>query len=429
MKSPTIILGGGLAGLGAARSIPGSVMYEAKDHAGGHCYSRRQHGIYFDEGAHICHAKDEQWKKDIFANAGDVITIPQSKVSNWWHGHWLTYPVQNHLRNLPGELRDRALGEILAAQSAPAQTPPPNYDAWCRSQYGNFLTDQFYREYTEKYWRTRMLDMDIDWLAGRLLPSQLERIKAGAFGEVDEKQSVFSSFHYPARGGFFAFFEKFYRDVDVRTGFRCSGVSVREKIITFENGQRITFDTMISTIPLNDLIRAMGSEAPDSIQRDANTLRHTRMLGVNMVVKKPQLVPHHWFYIYDADIDVSRVKVMSNIIPESMPQGRTVLQTEIFRRDDEMLDIEPLKRKAVQDMGRILGFTTDDVEAVDHIDVTHSYTIPTLGRQAAVDRISGWLEGKGIITAGLYGKWKYVWSDQAYQGGVEAARKCLVLSA
>jgi hypothetical protein len=40
-----------------------------------------------------------------------------------------------------------------------------------------------------------------------------------------------------------------------------------------------------------------------------------------------------------------------------------------------------------------------------------------------VDRISGWLESQGIVTAGLYGKWKYVWSDQAYASGVEAAGK------
>lgn len=421
---PIIILGAGLTGLGAARQIPGAVIYEAKDHPGGHCYSHRQGGIYYDEGAHICHAKDENWKKEIFANAGQVVTVPQSLVSNWWHGYWLTYPVQNHLRDLPADLRDQALNEILAAQSKQG-SPPGHYDEWCRQQYGDYLTDYFYREYTEKYWRMKMSEMDIDWLAGRLLPSQIERIKEGAFHQADEKQSVFSSFHYPARGGFFAFFEKFYGQVEVKSGFRCSAVSVRDKKITFLNGQSVQFDRVVSTIPLNELIRALGDEAPESIRADAETLRHTQLLGVNIVVNKSKLVPHHWFYIYDRDIDVSRVKVLSNLIPDSLPSGKTVLQTEIFRRDDEAVPVEELKRKAVKDMGRILGFTERDVDFVDHVYVSHAYTIPTLGRQAAVDRISGWLESKGIVTAGLYGKWKYVWSDQAYQGGVEAAGKVM----
>ncbi|HMP90918.1 MAG TPA: FAD-dependent oxidoreductase [Kiritimatiellia bacterium] len=423
MSKSTIILGAGLTGLGVAKHLPGSVIYEAKEHVGGHVYSHEQSGIHYDEGAHICHARDEEWKKQLFDNAGDVVHIRQSLVSNWWHGHWLTYPVQNHLRDLPPDLRDRALNEIVHAQEQTHSNPPANYDAWCRRQYGDFLADRFYREYTEKYWRTSMSEMDIDWLAGRLLPSQLERIKQGAFHEADEKQSVFSEFYYPARGGFFAFFEKFYRDVDVRCGHKVSGLRLKDKTITFTGGEQVHYDRCISTIPLPDLIQCMD-DVPDAIRSAAKTLRHTQMLVVNMVVNKPALVPHHWFYIYDSDIDVSRVKVMSNLIPESMPSGKTVLQTEIFRRDDETLDVEPLKRKAVIDMGYILGFDSDrEVDRVDHIVVSHSYTIPTLGRQAAVDCIAEWLESKDIITAGLYGRWKYVWSDQAYAAGKEVAEK------
>lgn len=424
MTIKPIILGAGLSGIGAARALPGSVIYEAKDHVGGHVYSHKQSGIYFDEGAHICHAKDEEWKKALFANAGEVITVPQSKVSNWWHGRWITYPVQNHLRCLPAALRDQALGEILAAQEKQPATPPVNYEEWCRGQYGDYLTDHFYREYTEKYWRVSMAEMDIDWLAGRLLPSQIERIRQGAVGEVDEKQSVFSSFHYPASGGFFAFFEKFYREQNIKLGCRVVKVDASGKTITFSNGEMVGYDKLISTIPLNELVKCMGDNVPEQIQRDAQSLRHTQMLGVNMVINKPALVPYHWFYVYDSDIDVSRVKVMSNLIPGSLPEGKTVLQTEIFRRDDEGMAIEPLKKKVVEDMGRILGFDPErDLQSVDHILVSHSYTIPTLGRQAAVDRISGWLEKQGIVTAGLYGKWKYVWSDQAYAAGMAAAEK------
>jgi len=423
MHHPVVILGAGLTGLGAAKHLPGSVVYEARDHLGGHAYSHEQGGIHFDEGAHICHAKDEAWKKEIFANAGEVIHMTQSQVSNWWHGHWVTYPVQNHLRDLPSEFRIRALTEIVAAQMKAPEAPPANYDVWCRSQYGDFLTDRFYREYTDKYWRTPMSEMDTDWLAGRLLPSQLERIIHGAIAPMDEKQSVFSSFHYPARGGFFAFFEKFYRDVEVRKGFRVSGFRFQDKTISFTNGERVRFDRCINTIPLPDLIRAMD-EVPDSIRADAQTLRHTQLIGLNVVVNKPALVPYHWFYVYDPDIEISRVKVLSNIIPESMPSGTTVLQTEIFRRDDETFDVASLCRKALGELGSMLGFDPErDVRSANHIVVSHAYTIPTLGRQVAVDRISSWLESHNIFTAGLYGRWKYIWSDQAYVAGKDAAKK------
>jgi len=420
MKNSVVILGGGLAGLGAAKQLPGSVVYEAKDHAGGHAYSHEQGGLHYDEGAHICHAKDEAWLKQLYNNAGDVVRVDQSKVCNYWHGHWVTYPVQNHLRDLPVEDRIRALTEIVAAQSALEQKPD-NYEEWCRLQYGDLLTERFYREYTDKYWRMPMSEMDTDWLAGRLLPSQMERIIHGSIAPLDEKQSVFSSFHYPAKGGFFSFFKKFYSDVDVRTGCRVVKVDPVNRRVSFENGTDANYDRLISTIPLNDLIRSI-SDVPDAIRRDAETLRHTQYIGVNMVVNKPDLSPYHWFYIYDPDIEVSRVKVLSNVIPDSTPPGKTVLQTEIFRRDDETFDVNELQQKAVEQIGRILEFDPDkDVDSVAHVVVSHAYTIPTLGRQAAVDRICAWLDEQGISTAGLYGRWKYVWSDQAFAAGKEAA--------
>lgn len=417
MNKQTVILGGGLTGLGCAKHIPGSVIYEAKSHPGGHVYSHKQGGFFFDEGAHICHSKDAAWVEELYRNAGSVVRMEQSLVSNYWHGLWITYPVQNHLRNLPPDLRIKALTEIVTAQSELKDKTPANYLEWCRNQYGEFLTGRFYREYTDKYWRTPMQEMDIDWLAGRLLPTQFNRIIHGAIAPLDEKQSVFSSFHYPERGGFFAFFEKMYTGVDVRLNAQVSNVNTKEKVVCFHDGRSAHYDRLVSTIPLNDLIRAI-SNAPDSIRKDAGTLRHTQLIGVNIVVNKPNLVPYHWFYIYDEDIDVSRVKVLSNIIPSGLPPGKTVLQAEVFRRDDEVFDPVALKNKAVKDLGRILGYDpAADVEASYHLVVSHAYPIPTLGRNEAVERISGWLESLGIHTAGLYGRWKYVWSDQAYAAG------------
>jgi protoporphyrinogen oxidase len=422
MKHPVVIVGAGLAGVGAARQLPGSIVFEAKHHAGGHAYSHYQNGRYFDEGAHICHAKDPDWLAELHRNAGEVVRIEQSRIANYWYGQWLAYPVQNHLRDLPVADRIRALTEIVAAQAGPVRTPR-HYEEWCQCQYGDFLTERFYRVYTDKYWRMPMHAMDIDWLAGRLLPSQVERIVQGAIAPMDEKQSVFSSFYYPARGGFFAFFKKFYEGVDVRSGHQVVRVDPAKRLITFASGMSAAYDHLISTMPLNELIRAMP-EVPDELRKDAETLRHTQMLGVNLVVNKPAPVPYHWFYIYDHDIAVSRVKVMSNVIPGCHPPGKMVLQTELFRRDDEAMDVPSLMRQTACDMGRVLGFDPDqDVAAMDHVVVSHAYTIPTLGRQAAVDRICSWLEGHGIQSAGLYGRWKYLWSDQAYASGKEAAAK------
>lgn len=409
--------------MAAAAELPGSILFEAKEHPGGHCWSHEQHGVFYDEGAHICHAKDEAWLQRLFANAGKVITVPQSRVANHWHGHWTTYPVQNHLRELPPALRIQALSDLVSAQVEYQGRTPAHYAEWIRFQYGAFLAEQFYREYTDKYWRTPMEAMDLDWLAGRLLPSQIARIVHGAIAPHEEKQSVFSTFHYPAKGGFYAFFKPMTESLDIRLNARLVDVDARRKTLRFEDGRTTSYNRLISTIPLPDLVAAMR-EAPDRIRSCARELRHTRLLVVNILVKKPALSPHHWFYIYDREVDVSRVKVMSNLTPEGCPPDCTALQTEIFRRDDEPLDRDRLSAKAVQDMARLLGFDAQrDVAAVDHIDVSHAYPIPLLGRAAAVEHIVEWLNGQGIESVGLYGRWKYLWSNEAFAAGREAGRR------
>ena len=108
-------LGAGLSGLGFARELPGTRLFEARSTPGGHCAGHELEGVSFDEGAHICHSKDEQWLASVYANAKDVVKIPQSRVSNYWHGTWATYPVQNHLHDLPLEQKTRALIDLMFA--------------------------------------------------------------------------------------------------------------------------------------------------------------------------------------------------------------------------------------------------------------------------------------------------------------------------
>lgn len=420
---PFVILGAGLAGLGCARELPGAVIFEAKDHSGGHVSSHEQHGVYFDEGAHICHAKDPEWRAALCRNAGRVVDVAQSRVANFWHGRWITYPVQNHLRDLPPEERIQALSDLVSAQVQFQGQKPAHYGDWIRFQYGVFLAERFYKEYTDKYWRTPMEQMDTDWLSGRLLPSQLPRIVHGAIAPLDEKQSVFSNFLYPERGGFHAFFKPFADGLDIRLGAHLVEVDARVKRVRFADGRTADYDRLVSTIPLPDLVAAI-KDAPDAVRAAARALRHTQLLCVNMIVGRPALCPHHWFYVYDSDIDVARVKVMSNLTPAGCPPDCTVLQTEIFRRDDETMDFAALQNKAVGDMARVLGFDPSrDVRSVDRVHASHAYPIPLLGRARAVDSIVGWLAQLDIFSTGLYGRWKYLWSDEAFKAGQTTGRQ------
>ena len=408
-----VVLGGGLAGLGFARHCPGARVFEAESEPGGHARSHEFAGAWFDRGAHICHSQDAQWLDLVCAHA-PIHEMTKSVVLNHKAGRWFAYPVQNHLHDLPADARDAALRDFLAAQEKYRGREPRNYEEWCRFQYGDFLVENFYRLYTAKYWHVPMAELATDWLGGRLLPSQVDNIIAGAQGPVEERQAVFRKFRYPRRGGFQALLARLHEGVDLQFGRRAERVDVARRQVHFAGGAVEGYDTLVSTIPLPELV-AMIPEAPAEVRAAAGKLRALRQYCVNLVVNRPSLSPAQWFYIYDPDIAASRVSFPFALSGED--NRRTAIQAEVFMPAAARPDEAALRDRTVADMGRVLKFSAGDVVAAEIRCYPYSYVVSDLNRAPAIRRVRDWLHGRGIETAGLFGNWEYVWSDRAFASG------------
>ena len=408
-----IVLGAGLAGLGFARHWPGCRVFEAADEPGGHARSHEFAGAWFDRGAHICHSQDEAWLKLVGA-ATPLHEMTKSVVLNHKAGHWFAYPVQNHLFDLPPAERAAALMDFLAAQEKYRGREPKNYEEWCRFQYGDFLVENFYRLYTAKYWHVPMAELATDWLGGRLLPSQVENIRAGAQGPAEEKQAVFRTFRYPKRGGFFAMHARLADGVDLRLNKRAVRVDAANRVVAFADGAEESYDALVSTIPLPQLA-AMIPAAPAEVRATAAKLRALRQYCVNFVVDRENLSPANWFYVYDPDIAVARVSFPFSLSGER--NGRTAIQAEIFVPGAARPDENALREQAVADLGRLLKYSASNVISSEIRAYPESYVVSDLARASAVRHVRDWLRGRGIETTGLFGAWEYVWSDRAFAGG------------
>ena len=408
-----IVLGAGLAGLGFARHWPGCRVFEADAAPGGHARSHAFGGAWFDRGAHICHSQDETWLKLVGA-ATPLHEMTKSTVLNHKAGRWFAYPVQNHLFDLPPADREKALADFLAAQEKYRGREPRNYEEWCRFQYGDFLVENFYCLYTAKYWHVPMAELATDWLGGRLLPSQVANVVAGAQGPVEEKQAVFRTFRYPRRGGFFAMLAPLADGVDLQLNQRAVRVDAVRRRVGFASGLEADYDALVSTVPLPDLVE-MIPDAPADVRAAAAKLRALRQICVNLVVDRESLSPANWFYVYDPEIDVSRVSFPFSLSGER--NGRTAIQAEIFLPQAARPDENALLEKALGDLGRLLKFPASAVLAAEIRGYPRSYVVSDLDRGPAVRHVRDWLRGRGIETTGLFGAWEYVWSDRAFAGG------------
>ena len=414
-----VILGAGLAGAGAARHLPGARIYEAREEPGGYAQSHKFGGAWFDCGTHICHSRDESWLSLVTGHA-PLHEMTESKVLNYKAGRWFSYPVQNHLADLPEAERKAALEEFLKAQEKYRGREPRNYEEWCRFQYGDALLEGYYRLYTAKYWHVPMAELSTDWLGGRLLPSQIETILAGAKGNQPEKQAVFNRFRYPKQGGFFALVRHLFEGLPIECGKKAVEVDPASRIVLFADGTKADYGELVSTVPLPELVR-MAKDVPASVREAAAKLRHVRHYCVNFVVERESLSSSNWFYVYDPDIPASRVSFPDSL--SGQKTGRTAVQAEVFQPGDVRPDEGAILERTLGDMGRLLNFVKREIIDAEIRCRPISYVVSDLNRAPAVQHIRDWLFHNHIHTAGLFGNWSYIWSDRSYASGVATARE------
>lgn len=151
----TIILGAGIAGLGAAHACKiwgGSPVVLEKDETfGGLCGCFTIEGFTFDRFVHFSFAKEEE-VLDIFnSSAGEVIPhIPNPY--NIYHRKWIKHPAQNNLFPLEEQEKKLIIADFLARPTNVDMSQITNYEQWLRAQFGDYFAEHFPMVYTRKYW-------------------------------------------------------------------------------------------------------------------------------------------------------------------------------------------------------------------------------------------------------------------------------------
>ncbi len=416
-REELLILGAGLSSLGFYKAVNKGILYEQSDRPGGHAKSFKVGNSYFDQGAHICHSKSIEWLKKI--NTKNINNI-KGNVVNYKNGEIISYPVQNNLIDLNQIDRVKALEGIF--NTSKIKEKPTNYLEWLLTQYGEFLTNHYYIPFTLKYWRTEPQNLSIDWLKGRLLPLDLNRILEGCFSKDNESQAAFNYFKYPKDGGFESFFSELYKFLPIKNNKKAVEINLKNKIVKFSDGTTTGYSKLVSSIPLKELCD-ISIDLPFELKELSKKLFYLNLIQINLITKKisQKFKGVHWFYIYDEDIDISRVSLLHNI--RGIVDSNSIIQAEIFRRNDENYNLNNIVEKGVKDLIKILDISTEQIEIIEPKKIEYSYVISDKNKVEIVNKLIKYFECHDIKSIGLYGKWEYVWSDKAYENGFTDGKK------
>ena len=271
------------------------------------------------------------------------------------------------------------------------------------SRFGKELYNTFFKDYTEKVWGVPCNKIASDWGAQRVKELSVSRALLHAIKSIFKREksieqrktdtSLIEHFMYPKLGPG-QLWETVASIIEEKGGkiiknANVVGIKVMENQVSeisyFDNStcQKCVAkgNYFFSTMPVKDLITAMGNQIPTAVKRVSDGLQYRDFITVGLLLNKLKiknetsintlygLVPDNWIYIQERDVKVGRLQIFNNWSPYMVADIEKVwIGLEYFCNEGdelwEMKDSEFIKF-AIEELHKI-----DIIEKNEVIDST-----------------------------------------------------------
>lgn len=421
-----LVLGAGIAGLSAVYHLglvgKKTVVFEKHDRWGGLCDNFEVDGFRFDHAIHLSFTCDEYVKK-LFRESCEYHThVPI--IGNIYRNHWIKHPAQNNL--YPLKIEEKVAAIVDFAQNNNPADNIQNYEMWLRAQYGNYFAEHFPMPYTKKYWTVEAKALGTSWIGERMYRPSLQEVLTGAMSEETPNTYYADEMRYPQKGGYKSFLSVMADKCDIRLNKKAISIDSRTKKVMFEDGKIEHYETLISSIPLPELIKLI-KDVPKHVIEASQMLTATSVALVSVGLKSANTPPHLWFYIYNADFLPARCYSPSLKSKDNVPDECTSLQFEVHYSKDKPLKLEGDSLiEHVIEKGSALGlFEKNDIAVTDYRKLPYGNVLFKHGMEEKRSIVHEYLDSINIKYCGRFGEWDYLWSDQSLMSGKRVADKII----
>jgi protoporphyrinogen oxidase len=428
------IIGAGPCGLGAGRELErlGQAnwkIYERAAAAGGLASSITDpQGFTWDHGGHVVFSHFGEFDRLLEEVMGEEVYSHERSSYIRFDGTWVPYPFQNNLRYLPSEAAYECILGLIEAEGG---TPEMDFATWMEATFGGGITHHFMRPYNFKVWATPPERMASNWIAERVSVVDHKRaLRSLIFEEDDVAWGPNHTFIFPAEGGT----GEIYRRVATKLGDRISYnrelvlVDVEEKQLAFSDGSTESYDALISTMPLDILVRIL-KHCPDSVRGAVEDLEHNSVFMVGIGYETPLKDDKSWMYFPHDHAPFYRATNFAKYSPANVPNGDTgrycAYMTETAHSRYKYEPAEGLEERVEAGL-RVAGVVEGrpELATATMVNIPYAYPVPTLKLDAALRRIQPWLMSQDIYSRGRFGSWRYEMGnmDHAVKMGIDVVR-------
>jgi protoporphyrinogen oxidase len=417
IKADTIVIGAGPAGLGAALALGDSaIVLESRETAGGLCGTLMLDGAIFDLGGHSFHTPHPAIRHLVF----DALEMEEQNRDAWcWlNGEWVRYPFQQHFSELADS--DSRHACQIGLDAAGGSQDAANFDEYLDRRFGHGITELFMRPYNRKLWGADLTRLDTEWVvervaapAGTAESSMLESRRRSPI----PKEAVIA---YPAKGGYAEIFQALARRVaDIRFRQCVTSINPRTSTLQTANGETASWRRIVSTLPLPALLRLIPN-VPTTISSAVSELEAVPITLVMLVLDGRSETLRQRIYCPDENIIGHKIVLNHNSSRwlRTLPRHGVQVELSEFNPFSSSTDVRSLVNGVVAGLLRMGVIPSPDyVRSTKVLRIPFGYPVQTRSRSNIVALAQHWLSEHRIYTAGRFGEWAYINSDEALYRG------------
>jgi len=417
------------------------LVLEKADRVGGLARTETYKGYRFDIGGHR-----------FFTNLAEVRHLWQQMLGEdfrtvrrlsriQYRGKLFDYPLDfaNTLSGLGFTESLSILASYLRARAVP-HPREETFEQWVSNRFGQRLYETFFRTYTEKVWGIPCSQIRADWAAQRIQGLSFMTAISNALFNTNHTRSLINQFHYPVLGPGMMW-QRFHEAVRARGGQVWLEAEVvgleREggRVVSIEVRRRNTRQTMrgdsvISTIPLPQLIRRLNPPPPDDVLEAGNVLSYRAFVLVGLIVAREMVFPDNWLYIHSPEVKVGRIQNFKNWSAAMVPDPqKTSLGMEYFCSEGDdfwQQSDERLIALATRELAKLRLAGANEVEDGVIIRQPAAYPVYDNAYRPNVAVLRRFLERvDNLQTVGRGGMHRYNNQDHSMLTGLLAVRNLL----
>lgn len=277
----------------------------------------------------------------------NVFLIRQRLSRIFYLRKFFNYPVSADFKTLSklGIVRStKIIASYISSRLFPVR-PEITLQDFFTNRFGKVLFNTFFKDYTEKVWGKPPNEITADWGRQRVKSLSISKAimhsvkklfkKEGDLFQKETETSLIEQFLYPKYGPG-QMWEEVAHQVEQKGGkvllnHEVVGISLQKgqiasiQVLDIKTGntQSLSADYYFSTMPVKDMINAMGSEIPNDIKDVANGLDYRDFISTGLLLNKLKkqkgsastknnLLPDNWIYVQESDVKLGRIQIINN---------------------------------------------------------------------------------------------------------------------